>query len=456
MEFEDLKHVRRKLTGNGFVLVLDTGALITPEANAMIQALHSRSIGGIDAHLLKLAQKGAKQFMDTYYVGYGDKSIGDNGTATIFVEGMSMLVAKAIQDSMLYNGQEASTRYIDFSKQAFANPAGSARGSKSLESLRSFHLEGLEEMKNELANRHPRQNEEDEKVWRKAINARAFDIMRGTLPASAATNLAWHTTLRHAADHLLRLRNHTLPEVREAAKAMHEALDEMFPSSFKQKLYEATEEYTRSWMELQYYYLRTDGPEKATLEHFGLDRTLLNEYRSVLANRPKKTEPPKFLGECGTMRFSFQLDFGSYRDIQRHRALIQRMPLLTTELGFHPWYLEQMPPALRSKTESFLAQYSKEIDSLGLTDLETQYYVPMGYKVSCRISGDLPSLIWLVELRSGISVHPTLRIVAQDIGALMLKELKDYDLTLHLDESEDRFNYKRSVQDIVEKPAIAI
>jgi hypothetical protein len=30
-----------------------------------------------------------------------------------------MLGAKAIQDSKLYNGQEASTRYVDFSKQKF-------------------------------------------------------------------------------------------------------------------------------------------------------------------------------------------------------------------------------------------------------------------------------------------------------------------------------------------------
>ena len=62
--------------------------------------------------------------MSQFYVGYGHKSIGDCGSITIFIEGCSMLAAKAIQDTKLYNGQEASTRYIDFSQQAMINPLG--------------------------------------------------------------------------------------------------------------------------------------------------------------------------------------------------------------------------------------------------------------------------------------------------------------------------------------------
>src|SRR3569623_96996 len=123
--------------------------------------------------------------MDTYYVGYGDKSIGDCGTATIFVEGVSMLAAKAIQDFQLYNGQESSTRYIDFSKQPFADPSNSDTGKNLLEGLRAFHLKGLARMKEALAARHPRQEGEEEMVWLMAINARAFAIMRSFLPAGA-------------------------------------------------------------------------------------------------------------------------------------------------------------------------------------------------------------------------------------------------------------------------------
>ncbi|MES2006798.1 MAG: FAD-dependent thymidylate synthase [Patescibacteria group bacterium] len=450
MQYEDLKHVRRSLGGSGQVVVIDNGALITAEADAMLQALHSRSIGGIDAHLVRLAQKGAQQFMDTYYVGYGDKSIGDCGTATVFIEGVSMLAAKAIQDSQLYNGQESSTRYIDFSKQPFANPSNSNLGQDLLWKLREFHLKGLERMKEVLAERHPKQADEDEKVWKKAINARAFDIMRSFLPAGAATNLSWHAELRQLADHLLRLRNHPLEEVRNIALVAREALDEMYPSSFKQKLYPATEEYTRNWMEKSYYFDAPDVDE-VTLEWDGTDKELLKSYVTLLPGRGIKTEPPKYLGECGTLRFSFLLDFGSFRDLQRHRSLIQRMPLLTDAHGFNEWYLEQMPHDLALEAAAFLGAYENGIAKLSLSPALKQYMIPMGYKVACRITGDIPALIWLVELRSKLDVHPTLRIVAQKIGVELVENFGMYGLTLHIDKSSDRFNYKRGTQDIVEK-----
>ena len=463
-KFEELKHTRRPLSGAGQVVVVDTGALIGAEEIAMLQALHSRSLGGIDSHLLKLAQKGAKNFMETYYVGYGDKSIGDCGTATIFIEGVSMLVAKAIQDFQLYNGQEASTRYIDFARQPFANPHGSEEGVVFLERLRAFHLRGLGIMKSALAERHPRLPDEDEKVWQKAINARSFDVMRSFLPAGAATNLAWHTTLRHAADHLLRLRHHPLQEVRDVAQAVQEALGEMYPSSFKQKLYPATEQYVEEWMK-NYYFLDEDyrypGVE---MVRDGIDRRLLATHRKELETRPAKAEPPKYLAECGTAQFRFLLDFGSFRDLQRQRAIIQRMPLLTDNRGFEQWYLDQMPPLFATEAVEFLREYRDGLIKAGIKPnvmhtgeyslqrlVNLQYYIPMGYRVTCRITGDLPAHIWWVELRSGINVHPTLRKVARESGEFILESYGGDGLVLHLDNTPDRFNYKRGTQDIVEK-----
>ena len=99
------KHSVEKLRQGGFVLVLNNEAKIDGQAEAMLQALHSRSIGGIESHLRILKEKGAENFMEQFYVGYGHKSIGDCGSATVFVEGVSMLAAKAIQDWRLYYGQ---------------------------------------------------------------------------------------------------------------------------------------------------------------------------------------------------------------------------------------------------------------------------------------------------------------------------------------------------------------
>jgi thymidylate synthase ThyX len=344
--FARLKHARRNLPSGGIVVVLDTGALIDPESVAMIQAKYSRSSKGVIAHLLEVAEKGAARFIKTNYVEYGHKSIGDCGTTTIAIDGVSMIVAKAIQHTMLYNGQECSTRYIDFSTQPFFTPIELPNSKRKeatalLETVRLLHLEGLEIMRTALPERHPwdQTQEPDQTKWQKAINAHSFDIMRSLLPAGASTNLAWHTTLRHAADHLLILRNHRLEEVRVVAEAIWAALRERHPNSFEHKRYPQTEEYARWWM--TEHGLFDSGPShkldqrsNVVLEHDGIDHDLLATYRDVMDNRPNKTDMPKFLGECGMLRFWFLLDFGSFRDVQRHRAVIQRMPRAVPEIIF--------------------------------------------------------------------------------------------------------------------------
>jgi len=48
--------------------------------------------------------------------------------------------------------------------------------------------------------------------------------------------------------------------------------------------------------------------------------------------RPPKLNCRKYVAEAGELQFEFLLDFGSFRDLQRHRAVVQRMPFLLTKL----------------------------------------------------------------------------------------------------------------------------
>src|SRR3989344_853641 len=228
---ENLKHSKIPIAGGGVVIVLDTGSVINPESSAMLQALHARSIGGLESHLKILSEKGPENFMKNFYVGYGHKSIGDCGTASLFIEGISMLAAKAIQDWPLYSGQESSTRYIDFQIQPFKNPAGTQEGEEIVESYRKFYMEALEPTKEHVKKQFPIKEGEKETIYNKAIAARAFDILRGFLPAGSTTNLAWHTNLRQAADKIALLRHHPLLEVRNTAEAIERALLLAFPNS---------------------------------------------------------------------------------------------------------------------------------------------------------------------------------------------------------------------------------
>lgn len=444
------KHPNRQLANGGFVMVLDVNAEIDPQAEAMLQALHSRSTGGIKNHLKVFQEKGAENFMEKFYVGYGHKSIGDCGSVTVFIEGISMLAAKAIQDWRLYSGQEASTRYVDFSKQKFFDPTNTKEGEEILEGWRKFYLEAQKPVQEHLKKQFIRQESEDEKIYEKAIIARAFDITRAFLPAGATTNVAWRMNFRQFADELMLLRHHPLAEIRDIAEKTEEALKDIYPQSFGQKRYDQTEQYNEDWMKNGYYY-KNENLKDFSLIYDNIDRKLLESYKNFIQGRPAKTELPVAIGECGVACYEFLLDFGSFRDLQRHRALVQRMPLLVKSHGFHEWYLSSLPEDLKEKAEEFINLQSERIDRLDISDEEKQYFTAMGYKIPCRISGDLKALVYLAELRSTRFVHPTL--VAEMLKMIeSMKELFAKDgLVLHLDEEPNRFDIKRGEHDIIEK-----
>ncbi|MDQ3089966.1 MAG: FAD-dependent thymidylate synthase [bacterium] len=454
----DLKHIRRSTKCGVEILLLDTGAIIGPEVEAMIQALQSRSDKGVEHHLKIVAERGAEKFMASTYVGYGHKSIGDCGSITIFIEGGSMLVAKAFQDWPLYNGQEGSTRYMNFGTQEFKNPCGTDSGHWINERWREFYLGAKEDLVHDLTRRFPFNGEEDkdEAAYLKAIDARAFDILRGFLPAGSSTKFSYHLTLRQIADELMRLRHHSLEEVREIALAVEDALIERYPGSFSHKdriepkRYEATESFNENWMRNRYYFRFLKDPGfTADADNINLHR--LDLYAEILANRPAKTDLPKELASCGTVEFNFLLDFASFRDLQRHRAINQRMPLLDTRAGFEPWYLEELPSGLRDEAKSLLDRQEHEIKNLKASPEEKQYYVAMGYRTECEIVGNLPALIYLVELRATRFVHPTLRKRAFQMADFLSREFEEYGLKIHLDQEPDRFDVKRGQHDIVMK-----
>jgi len=180
----------------------------------MMQALYSRSQASVVEHVKKVKESGSGKFMERFYVGYGHASIADCGSTTIFIEGVSMLAAKAIEDWPLFSGQESSSRYIDFSKQKIVDPIGTKYSKKILDKWLSIYLASQPIVREHLKNKYPKKDGDDEAVYEKAINARSFDITRCFLPAGVTTQLSWHTNLRQAHDKLAFLRHHPLLEVR--------------------------------------------------------------------------------------------------------------------------------------------------------------------------------------------------------------------------------------------------
>lgn len=441
---------------NSKITIIDD---LHPEDVAMLQALQSRSPASVDERLLKVRQSGSGEFIERFYIGYGHQSIGDCGTTTIFIEGVSMLVAKAIQDWPLYSGQEASTRYMDFSEAVFHDPLESGASAAIQETWRKLYLDLQEPLRDHLRATYPRRlgdaqhPEEDEAAWERAISARVFDVARGFLPAGASTNLSWHTNLRQARDHLLWLLQHADPEVRAVAVAVYAGLHERYKHSFP---YPSTrpEHITYRWDAMHDGYFQPPVPlEGVVVTSISRERHLDTTTRKLLVERPRGVEVPWFFAHhTAPVQSVFMLDFGSYRDLQRHRAGRIAMPLLTTKLGVHPWYLANIPD---SRKQRVLDTVVTQIGAIGKLCPEApvaqQYYTAMGFRVTCEAVQPLPAYIYRLELRSQKTVHPTLR-------AVVLDEIKQFrrlypTIALHVDTDPDDWTVRRGEQTIVEKPS---
>jgi hypothetical protein len=143
------------------------------------------------------------------------------------------------------------------------------------------------------------------------------------------------------------------------------------------------------------------------------------------------------------------MDFGSFRDIQRHRNGVCRMPLLTTKFGFNSWYLEQLPESLQAKAEELIEKQAEKINMMDLEPKYLQYYIALGFNVPCKVSYGLPATVYVVELRSGKAVHPTLRKIAHQMNQSLLEMFPG--ITLHSDLDQDDWDARRGLQDITEK-----
>jgi len=419
---------------------------VAPEANAMLQALYSRSAASVVDHLARVQERGFRKFMESYYVGYGHESIGDCGFTTIFIEDVSILTCKAVQDTPLYFGQETSTRYLDFSAQGYSDPVGTAASEAVIKGWLELYALVNAETLAELRATRPCPEGVKEGVWDKTLEARAFDIARGFLPAGIHSQLSWTTNLRQAADHLRDLAAHPLAETRAVAARILADLRERYPGSFSHKDYPEQTAY-RALMagEGAYYRGQSDHPAFAyvcTADREGVD--LLD--RRIFTDRPKYEPLPRRAGSYASFECQFLLDFGSFRDIQRHRNGFCEMPLLSWAHGFHPWYLDGLPAATRDAVEPRIAELRLAAERLAASEEERQNYLPLGLLVPCRVDYDLRQMVYVAELRSGKTVHATLRAIAHQLHDAVRAEFPF--VALHCDLEASELDARRGTQDI--------
>lgn len=418
---------------------------LDPEVNAMLQAMYSRTYASIESRLPKTEEEASslKDKLRKFYLEWGHKSVGQLGSTTVWIEGVSQLAAKAIENTPLFNGQESSTRYIDFSTQPFVHTDSTQYDWQ--EKFRSFYIKAMPILIEHLKSQFPFANQYDTEALTKdaedkrlltynnTIRARAFDILRGVLPAGATTNVVFSGTFDLINDHFGEMLFHPLEECRQIANTVLSNLKDVYPDGIESvsKLEERFSHVTT-----EHFY---DRPIKSLR-----DLSLSEPDYPLRANRKKFERLPLRYVINQIKTLSANLDFGSFRDLHRHRRGSMIMPLLSTELGFHPYYLDNLPKDLREALVLILKNFEDDYGYSNWSTPEEQYVIPMGYQVPVSYTCDLNQVLYILELRSSKTVHQTLRQVVLE-WYKQFKAAYPY-IEVHVDKSEDNFSLKRGTQ----------
>jgi Predicted alternative thymidylate synthase len=202
---------------------------IPPEELAYTMASYSRSRRSfLESNRYITGQKAAN-FLETFYFAYGHRSIADMAHIPLAIENISILAAIEVVAEQLWDGQERSTRYQDFTVTGYCVPQEIQEGTLQNEyvaaadalfaayekvsaAVYQYYLDTVEKPESM-----------EEKDFARTLRARAFDVGRYCLPLATHTSVGQITSARTLERQISRLLASPFGEVRRVAEAMREA-----------------------------------------------------------------------------------------------------------------------------------------------------------------------------------------------------------------------------------------
>jgi thymidylate synthase ThyX len=411
----------------------------------------------------------ARQLYERIFLGYGDDSVAQLGGAHIACEWVSNVMTKLLQRGRLAAYLEQSTRYIPYDApiaeglgyRYWRHAELGPEYERAMDFLFDAYAEALPRVEAWAADRFPRPGGEPEAAHRRAIRAKALDLLRGLLPAASLSHMGIFGTGQAYEQLLLRLYASPLPEARDYADMILAELKAIMPSfvarierpdrggewiAYLQERGAAAERWTRR---LGLDRARRDevaGPAVRLLSVEGGEDELLaallfeaascseDEARSAVRALPpdeRATMLSELVGErrnrrhrpgrgFEALRYRFEVvsDYGAFRDLQRHRMLTIQWQALGPELGAGvPEELEHAGVAddYREGLERSSAEYER-IAAAGRPEL-APYALCLGYRIRYVLDMNAREAMHLIELRSGREGHPAYRAVAHALHA---------------------------------------
>ncbi len=417
----------------------------------------------------------AEELYDRVFFEYGDDSVAQLGGVHLACEQASNLLTKVLEWGRLMAYLEQSTRYIAYDSRLsgryrYYRPPEvlqSKSGNRYLgdmDRLFDTYAELLPVLTDHFRETIAKDDGDSDFVYRQAIRAKAFDSLRGILPAASVSNVGIYGTGQGYEQLLLRMRSHPLAESRAYADLMLTELRKVIPSFLKRVDLDdrgvAWSDYfegSRTAMDEVAARLFPPGTDmepapvvtlvdhdpdaevklvaSALYSHLSLpeaqiearvrrmgtaDRVaVLKAYEGERSNRRHK--PGRAL-ERSSYRFDVLADYGAFRDLQRHRMLTIEWQRLTPDHGYtRPEAVEASGAADRfddamSRSADLYRDLAEQFP------VDASYAVSLAYRVRFVMQMNAREAMHLIELRTTPQGHPAYRLVGQEMHRLIAEE----------------------------------
>jgi thymidylate synthase ThyX len=412
----------------------------------------------------------AAQLYERIFLGYGDDSVAQLGGVHIAAEWVSNVLTKVLQRPRLAAYLEQSTRYIAYDAPM---PGGGYRYwrdqslgpqyERAMDELFGIYSDALPRVAAWADAQFPPPDGEPTAAHRRAIQAKALDLLRGLLPAASLSHMGIYASGQTYEQLILHLLAHPLPEARQYGRLLLDAVKAVIPSFVTRVerpdrggewigYLEERERAAERWVARlgldrpagadaagpSVRLLHVDGDEDALLaallfeaagaseeearirlSALGADEraALLGDLVGARANR--RHRPGRGFE---TLRYRFEIvsDYGAFRDLQRHRMLTVQWQRLTPALGAGvPEEVEAAGcgDAMRRAYELSAAEWER-LAGEG-REREAAYALCLGFRIRYVLDLNAREAMQLIELRSGREGHPSYRAVAHEMHRLI-------------------------------------
>ena len=420
---------------------------LPPEVVAVAFAKCSRSPEPFDKIANELNEDKSRKFHEKWVVGYGHSSVAEHAVISLAIENISILATKVLEDNRLASYTEKSSRYQVFDKENYFKPELSEKASKIYEETCNFILDVYSELIPQLIEFFKKKFPDEKDI---EIKNKALDCARYLLPVSVTTNLGMTVNARNLEYGIIKLLTHPLKEMQNIGNEIKEAALKITPTLLKHIKYneylgETTKEMEKIANKIEnggnnnkeVILVEYDSDAEDKLVVSLLYRFSKSPYKEIKekVKTMSKEEKEKIIDEAlkrlgkfdRPLRelehiyytFDILMDYGGFRDVQRHRIATQTNQEFTIEHGYdipdeiiEAGFKQQFEECMNKATEAY-----KEISKEFLK--EAQYLIPLAFKKRLLFTCNLRELFHFIKLRSTKQGHISYRKIAWQMYELI-------------------------------------